>query len=149
MTQMKKNNEFKPVVIEARVFNLSPDKPNSNGRIYSKDILEKMAEKINKGEVFFHSHLPDDGMPLGSTTIGSVSNAEVKEDGLWVKVTQLDTPMNHVMEMYSEWPETPCPYPIAPMSIGDVDGDMRVTEANLMALYVGPANDPAFKPENK
>ncbi len=136
-----------PIIIEAKIFNLIPDKPNSNGRIYPKEILAQMVEKINKGEVFFHSKAPEyDGSPSVGTVIGEVSNAELKEDGIWVKVTQIDTPMSFIMGLYSKGLQLP----IVPVSIGDINGnDMKITSADLIALYVGPANDPAIRAEKK
>jgi hypothetical protein len=157
---MKKNNIYgwklppkdkkPPIIFEMKLPNLIADKPNTNGRIYPRRILEQMAETINTKEIHFCTEEPAEGGIRLDSIIGKVSNARVEGDGLVVKIEQLQNmPLSDLMEIFLPYIKEGKAPPIFTESIGSYEENSNVLkEANIVCLYPGPVDDPSLKEEN-
>jgi hypothetical protein len=139
--EMAKEEESKRIVkYRTELFNLIPDKPNTNGRIYSREVLESIVKQINEGNIFLHSDPPDSCFSDVDTMIASVSDAHVNDNGVSVTVEIFKT--QKAKQLFKFLEETNSRITIA--ASGQIDEDSKVKNVKLISLFPSP-HEPAEK----
>ena len=137
MKKREKKPKF-PIVIRGLLEGLVPDQVNKNGRVYPREVLERMVETINSGTIFMR---PEPVRPHNldlMDIIGHVSKAELTDEGIFVTVTQLDTPGGELMELYSKYQNPP----LIATSVGHADENKKIVEARIVSVSPGPFPKP-------
>ena len=107
--------------IEYSIDLIKMDVPTANGRIYSKEAINKLVEETNKKTVVpLHFNL---GSDLASI-VGIVKNAKVVDDQIVVKIQLLDTPKAVNIKAALHDRKAFC---ITPTTVGLVDENHQVT----------------------
>jgi len=108
---------------------IRPDVPTANGRIYSKEAIDKLVKMTNEQALDGHCMVVSDGQPDGrvklADVVGLVRHASVEDDKMVCTVEMLQTPKAVNLEMlFNEGVS------IAPLAYGTVK-DGRVQKEDL------------------
>ena len=116
---------------------LKADQLNGNGHLYPIDLVQKIADKINQGDVFVLSDAPFQPIEI-DRVIGYAQDAELEDGLLSAEIKVLDTPCGMI---YKELLKARARLNLTVSGTGMLKSDGTVTDYQLISLYTHNGNN--------
>lgn len=120
--------------------NIQPDQPTINGRIYSKEICEKMVKDLNEKQQYLYMGVPTfiDGSiqhPSIEKIAGVIEHAQLDDSKIIIDSVILDTNCGKdVQSLLKVQPFSVCctPYGIGSINGNEIQDDYQITSVHLI-----------------
>jgi hypothetical protein len=121
------------------------DKPNRNGRVYSREVVKGIVNKIKgkKDSIFITSRPPEESFVYLHDVIAYVRDVEYNEENNSI-VLEL-VPVNNVLEIMSNGKDFRNYFRLVPSGIGVVVDGGIIMEYELICFYMVPREDSPFE----
>ncbi len=119
------------------------DKPNKNGRMYSREIVKGMVNKIRGGSIFVTGRPPKEDYVNMGDVIAYVRDVEYNEENNSIVLEIV--PMNKVLELMSNGKDFRNYFRVVPSGIGVVVDGGIIMEYELICFYMVFWEDSPFE----
>lgn len=121
-------------------FCVKDTKPNKNGRVYSKELLQQIAEEINTKSIIGEIGRKCVNIVDLTNVSHQCMSANIENDSLWVNIEPLPPPNLNgiILSKMLDHPEWKKLLKFELRGLGDIDPDGNVTAYTLISVDVVP-----------